>query len=350
MPDHVMLRATLFARTSRIFALLLLLSGMALFGCEPEPEQVVRPYQVYFTQPGGQIAEPLDQTLCQWLAQAKTHLDIAAFELNLACVPPTLAQAKARGVNVRLVVDSENPSPELAAIAKAGIGIVGDNRSALMHNKFIVRDQQAVWTGSLNFTKNGVERNHNNAVAISDPGLARLYQAEFEEMFLDRAFGPRSPRQELPAIFELPELTLEALFSPEDPVRQRLLDLLKGAKRSIRFLAFSFTDDEMGQIMRAKARDGILVQGVFETTGSGTRHSEYGGLKQAGLAVRRDSNTKVILHHKVLLIDEAIVVTGSYNFSRNADKSNDENVLILHSPAIAADYLQEFELLYAQAN
>ncbi len=313
--------------------------------------------QVYFTQPltdtSESGAETVDQVLCKWVDQSKQSLDIAAFELDLPCLQDSLISAKKRGVKVRLVVDSENPSPELKAIAKAGIPIVGDERSALMHNKFIVRDQQALWTGSLNFTVNGVERNHNNAIYFDNVDLARLYQAEFEEMFLDKSFGPKSPQQKLPQLLELnyqgQKTQAEVFFSPEDPVRQRLMDLLKQAKKSVYFMAFSFTDDDLGKILKAQAKAGIDVHGLFETTGSGTKFSEFSGLKKQGIDVKTDGSTKVILHHKVFVIDEEIVVTGSYNFSKNADRSNDENMLILHSPELAKEYLQEFKKLYADA-
>lgn len=334
-----------------IFALALLLAGLS--GCpakKPAETKPEAPYQVWFTDPGNPSLPAdrrMDTILCHWLDAAKTSLDIAAFELDLPCVETSLKQAKTRGVSVRLVVDSENPSPQLKAIAKAGIPIVGDNRGAFMHNKFIVRDQADVWTGSLNLTNNGVNSNHNNTVALHDAGMARLYQAEFEEMFVDHAFGPRSPRQNLPAIFDLPGLKAEVLFSPEDPVRQRILDLVGQAHKSIYFLAFSFTDDDIGKLMLKKAKAGVKIHGVFEATGAGTKFSEYGAMKKAGLDVRRDGETKVILHHKVIIIDEDTVITGSYNFSRNADRSNDENSLILHSPELAKAYLQEFDKLYA---
>ncbi|HRJ74826.1 MAG TPA: phospholipase D-like domain-containing protein, partial [Anaerolineales bacterium] len=55
------------------------------------------------------------------------------------------------------------------------------------------------------------------------------------------------------------------------------------------------------------------------------------------------------LHHKVIIIDNSIVITGSLNFSANADDSNEENVIILDNPEIAALYIQEFEKNWAQA-
>jgi phosphatidylserine/phosphatidylglycerophosphate/cardiolipin synthase-like enzyme len=55
------------------------------------------------------------------------------------------------------------------------------------------------------------------------------------------------------------------------------------------------------------------------------------------------------MHHKVIILDGSIVITGSYNFSASAAEKNDENVLIIHSPEIAATYLEEFERVVQQA-
>jgi phosphatidylserine/phosphatidylglycerophosphate/cardiolipin synthase-like enzyme len=55
------------------------------------------------------------------------------------------------------------------------------------------------------------------------------------------------------------------------------------------------------------------------------------------------------MHHKVIIIDGEIVVIGSYNFSTSADEENDENVLIIHSPAIAAQFEAEFQRVYETA-
>ena len=69
---------------------------------------------------------------------------------------------------------------------------------------------------------------------------------------------------------------------------------------------------------------------------------EYQNLLENGIDVRLDGNPKS-MHHKVIIIDGEIVVTGSYNFSKSAKTKNDENTLILHSPEIAELYIEEFE-------
>jgi phosphatidylserine/phosphatidylglycerophosphate/cardiolipin synthase-like enzyme len=72
------------------------------------------------------------------------------------------------------------------------------------------------------------------------------------------------------------------------------------------------------------------------------------GLYCADVPVRQDGNPGTF-HHKVIIIDDEIVVTGSLNFSNNADDSNDENVIIIANKDIAALYLQEFDRRWAEA-
>ncbi len=113
-------------------------------------------------------------------------------------------------------------------------------------------------------------------------------------------------------------------------------------------MAFSFTDDELAAAMLERHAAGVLVEGVFETRGADSEYSEYAKLKKAGVLVWQDGNPAV-MHHKVIVIDNKVVVMGSFNFSGNANSSNDENLLVIHDRAIAAEYLDEFERIVEQA-
>ena len=87
-------------------------------------------------------------------------------------------------------------------------------------------------------------------------------------------------------------------------------------------MAYSFTDDDLAQAMLERAMEG--VDAWLEGNPRG-------------------------MHHKVILIDDQIVITGSYNFSNNAKTRNDENTLIVHSSEVVAIYRQEFERLWGEA-
>ena len=314
----------------------------------PPPSPPPAVYEISFSTPGQPDAQRMEQQLCDWIANTQRHLDIAAFDIDLPCVGEQLTRLHQKGVALRIVTDSDHDTDLIQKLKPLGIPIHFDERSAFMHNKFLIQDQKRVWTGSLNLTHNGVYRNNNNVVRIANEDVARLFTAEFEELFAG-AFGPTSPRQALPAFVAPQGHKMEVLFSPEDPVQERVLDILRGAQKHIVFMAFSFTDDAMGKVLAEKAAAGVLVQGVFERSGAGSKYSEYGRLKRAGADVKKDGN-KGIMHHKVMIVDDNTVITGSYNFSKNANKSNDENVVILHdNPDAARLYLQEFQQVYALA-
>jgi phosphatidylserine/phosphatidylglycerophosphate/cardiolipin synthase-like enzyme len=229
----------------------------------------------------------------------------------------------------------------------AGIPGTPDERSAFMHNKFIVIDGQIVWTGSMNLTENGAFRNNNNVIVIYSPELAANYTAEFEEMF-NGEFGPRSPSETPYPQIRIGSVTIENYFAPEDDVMPRIVSEIARADTSIHFMAFAFTEDTLGAAMIDRAASGVQVAGIFETRGAGTEYSECSALLQAGADVRLDGNPYTF-HHKVIIIDGDTVILGSFNFSENATESNDENLLIIHDPVVAAAYEEEFNRRMAEA-
>jgi phosphatidylserine/phosphatidylglycerophosphate/cardiolipin synthase-like enzyme len=142
---------------------------------------------------------------------------------------------------------------------------------------------------------------------------------------------------------------VEIYFSPDDGVAAKILKLIQNAKKSIYFLAYSFTSNDLGNAIRQRAADGLTVAGVMDDgqvdTNLGTQYDPF---MQAGLDVRRDGNPG-LMHHKVMIIDREIVITGSYNFSKSAETTNDENEIIIHSADAAGRYLAQFQRVYDQA-
>ncbi len=294
--------------------------------------------------------------LIGYIDAAQTSIDLAVFETNLTPVAEALIRAHERGVAVRWLTDDENGRDadgeegrgQFALLEAGGIPIRDDLRSAFMHNKFILIDSRILWTGSMNLTTNDVFRNNNNVVVLDSPAAVAVYAREFEEMWGGQ-FGPRSPSnvngQTVQTAGGLP-ITIR--FAPEDEPFDSLVQLVGLANESIRFMAFSFTKDELGEIMRRRAAEGVVVQGIFETRGSETAYSEMPAMFCDGLEVRQDGNPGTF-HHKVVIIDDFVVITGSMNFSDNAADSNDENVIAIADPAIGRLYREEFVRRWGEA-
>jgi phosphatidylserine/phosphatidylglycerophosphate/cardiolipin synthase-like enzyme len=297
-------------------------------------------------------AGTIEEEIIKKIDAAQVSIHIASFEFDLTPVADALVRAHERGVDVRWVTDDEHgieadEEPghgQFEMLMDEDIEVKDDGRGALMHNKFWIFDRQILWTGSTNVTVSGIFKQDNNVIVVHSPELAEIYEREFDEMWAGE-FGPRSPSTVNQQSVVIEGTEFHALFASEDEVINHLLPYIQNAQSSIRFLAFSFTHDSLGQAMRDRATAGVEVAGVFEKTGSSTQYSELGPMYCLGMAVRRDENPS-FLHHKVIIVDDHIVITGSLNFSDNADESNDENVLVVDNADIAALYLQEFDRVW----
>jgi phosphatidylserine/phosphatidylglycerophosphate/cardiolipin synthase-like enzyme len=311
-------------------------------------------YQVYFTDPenpfSSQISGGVDGPLVEAINSARQSVDVAAYSLSLNSVRNALIDAHQRGVAVRVVMESENMDrSDPQKLIEAGVPVVGDRREGLMHNKFIVIDRSEVWTGSMNFTEGGAYKDNNNLIRIRSTQLAENFTTEFEEMFLTDVYGPEQGVETPHQLMRVNETKMENFFSPDDGTAQRISELLNNANESIYFLAYSFTNDEFGQILIRKPGGGLEVSGVMEEEQvNSNQGTEFDPLSQAGIDVKLDGNTE-LMHHKVFIIDGEVVILGSYNFSQNAEIRNDENSLIIFNSEIANLFLQEFQRIYFQA-
>jgi len=303
--------------------------------------------QVYFTDPEAtdwtDIHGGPDEPLVDAIDAARLSVDVAAYDLNLYAVRDALLEARERGVQVRMVVEKDNFAGEqIQRLIAAGIAMVTGTASDFMHNKFVIIDRYQVWTGSMNYTLSDTYGNRNNLIAISSTRLAQNYATEFNEMFLRRRFGPSSPADTPFPRLNIGEHIVETYFSPEDETIDHLLALVNGAEESVYFLAFSLTSDELAAALIAADARGVEVRGVLDAgQAAGNQGGEYSTLRAAGIDVRLDGE-EGSMHNKVLIIDGEIVVTGSYNFSANAEENNDENTLIIHDEDLAVEFTAEF--------
>lgn len=305
--------------------------------------------QVYFTRPEQPPEQPGDiaHAVVGYVDATQQTLDVAAFELDNRIITEAIVRAVKRGVRVRVVTETDYLGDSgIAAVQAVGVPVVDDKRqSALMHNKFMVFDRKAVWTGSMNFTENCAYRNNNNGLYIPDAKLAENYTTKFGWLFEQHKFGgapSKTDRIPNPLLKLADGTQVENYFSTHDHPATHVIDAVKLAKRSIHFLAFSFTHQGIEQAMLDKSAAGVEVTGVFEKTQTAAGHSAFFKMKDAKLPVYLDGNPRN-MHHKVIVIDGEIVVVGSFNFSESADKSNDENLLIIYNRAVAARFEEEFQ-------
>lgn len=302
--------------------------------------------------PANIYAGSIAEKLVQRIDAAQTSIHIASFETDLLEVTQALIRAKERGVDVRWITDDEAGTEKdeqpghgkFKMLTDAGIGVIDDKRSGLMHDKFWIFDSATVWTGSTNVTISGMIKQNNNVIVIELPELAAIYERQWADMWSGK-FNAKSPSTVDQQKITIQDTHIQVLFSPEDKAIEKLIPYVQNAQSSVMFMAFTYTQPQLGQAMLDAAKRGVNVTGVFETLGSDSEYGQMGPLFCAKLPVRQDGN-KEFLHHKVIIIDERYVVTGSLNFTDNASQSNNENVIILDNPAIARLYLDEFQRVW----
>lgn len=289
-----------------------------------------------------------DKLFVELVQRAKKSLDLAIYDITEPSIINALIQAHQRGVKVRVLTDSDSlrsgrdSTALIQSMIAAGIPIKGDNRTALMHHKFMVIDGAELLTGSLNLTYGSLYRDNNNSLKISSPQLAANYQTEFDRMFEQGLMGPNDHTIPYPVV-KVDGGSIRTYFSPKGGTKQAILETLGRAKKSIRFAAFSVTDQDIQKILILKAREGVIVEGIFDGCMI-SQYSLYQELLTKNIPVMIDGN-QALMHSKTFIVDRQVVITGSYNFSKSAEERNNENTLIISSSKVAGFYEQEHERL-----
>jgi phosphatidylserine/phosphatidylglycerophosphate/cardiolipin synthase-like enzyme len=139
-------------------------------------------------------------------------------------------------------------------------------------------------------------------------------------------------------------------FSPGENCASQILDLIAEANSSIHIMIYTFTNTAIANsLVQAKAR-GVDVKVVMDGSEANSDNlAVVAVLDQGGVPLRTYSPAGGIVHDKVAIVDGKVVITGSYNWSYSANDYNDENLLVLHSAALAVQYEANFEALWNQS-
>ena len=133
-------------------------------------------------------------------------------------------------------------------------------------------------------------------------------------------------------------------FSPRGGCENQVINWINKANSSIHVLIYSFTLDSVGTALIEALGRHIEVKIVFEKGQIG-QSSEYQRLRNSAVDVRNDTNPSY-MHDKIMIVDGKIVLTGSFNWSNNAENENNENLLIITSTSLATTYENEFQKIW----
>jgi comEA protein len=340
-------------------------------------------------------------TLVSLIDSSTSSVDLCVYDLENPRIGHALVHAKKRGVQVRVITDDDNRrnSPKLdslmwSMLESAGIISMDDDgdvympdgtifnhslvgSSYFMHDKFAVidfgdgnPDNDYVWTGSTNLTYTA-EYNTNNVVVIKDNEVARTYTNEFNQMWggtskvpnPDEALFHKDKNPHEQHTFFVGDTKVQIYFAPENrddtkpDISKRLVRLIKNhAQSDVDFLSFAMSPSYpvSREIWRMSAKGKIKLNGVIDHLFYArykNKHAIWASFgAETGGRMILGSNEMRKLHDKILILNaderdssaDGIVVTGSYNFSKSADRDNDENLLIIYSDKITNQYYQAF--------
>ena len=266
----------------------------------------------------------------------------------------------------------------------------GSKGSGLMHHKFIVIDNRFVIVTSANFTLSGIHGDYdnydslgnvNNLIKIDSFDLATIFTNEFNIMWgdgvggkFDSKFGLQKPQREFKEVY-FGKNKVTVIFSPTSPTKLWINSsngligkALKSADSSIDSALFVFSAQRLSNILETRHKDKVKIRTLLEPDFAYRFYSE--GLDMTGVALSNKCKYELnnqpwenpiktvgvplltsgdLLHHKYAVIDGKTVITGSHNWTEAANIGNDETVLVIENPKVAAHYVREFERLYSNA-
>lgn len=301
-----------------------------------------------------QVGAPdaIDDPILRAIETTQGTIRVATQQLSYRKMVDALIAAAARGVSVAVILERDylldrEPSTTpwvaggwiernreaLAALFRARIPVRLDRVKRLLHNNFLVIDGQdpqkaIVISSSANLTENGFSLNLNHALYLQSHDAAVAFGREFSALWGDRI---KSPHAATPVCTRVGGVRTKVLFGPDHGPEMEVMKQIAKAKHSIIFSMFTFArssgiDDALALACRA----GISVRGVLDGNQSNERWAATHGLKEAGIdlcVTRYDMDGK--LHHKLMIVDEALVIIGTFNFTASAARFNEEALIVL---------------------
>jgi len=355
--------------------------------------QIFRPghhIQCYFTRPVDttvartekaiSLIRTAGDTVIAYINRAKYTLDIAMYDFvedstwfeqgYIANIAAAINRAYARGIKIRWVcnqIDSAySPNTGLDSINKAIFTLHSPlgNNYGIMHNKFMVIDGRSsnpndpiLWTGCMNWEPGQIDKDANNIVILQDSALAHCYLTEFNQMWGDTVEGGKYnltnskfgkyKKDIMRHSFVVDGHKVEAYFSPTDTTSNHIVSTILSAKTEIDFGVFEFSYTADANAIVTMIKKGTYVAGIMDQYS--LQYTPYSTLSNyLGSMLHIYAGTDSLFHNKYVIIDpcnmlaDPMVLTGSHNWTNEAEIYNDENILIIHDSTTANLFYQAF--------
>ncbi|KAA3621018.1 MAG: phospholipase [Bacteroidetes bacterium] len=297
----------------------------------------------------------LQKTIINFIEGATDRLDIAIQELDNREIAKAIIKAKQNGIKVRIVLEADyllaksiSSEPFTAkgphernrelhnAILRSKIKVNSDFNPKIFHQKFIIRDNSSILTGSTNFTDTGTNQNLNHVVIIHDKEIAKIYTKEYKEIQQGHFGKLNEGHDPKPNEIMVSNVRVKPLFAPDHNPEMEIMKQIAKAKKRVDFSIFTFAESSGIDDQMVFARNaGIDVKGSLYKSAANQKWSAKETLRNGNVEIflvpksglQKPRPRK--LHHKLMVIDEQLVIAGSFNYTGPANLLNDENILII---------------------
>lgn len=137
----------------------------------------------------------------------------------------------------------------------------------------------------------------------------------------------------------------EAFFSPGTACLERIVHRFKAARRSADVCVFTITDDRIARSMLDAHRRGVKLRLITDNDKAYDLGSDIREFEAAGISTKID-RTPAHMHHKFAIFDGTRLLNGSYNWTRSAAESNEENIIDTGDPDLVEAFAAEFKKLW----
>ena len=134
-------------------------------------------------------------------------------------------------------------------------------------------------------------------------------------------------------------------FSPGTDCLNAIIDTLLEARNNVKICVFTISDNRIVDAIKELQYRGINIKIISDNDKRFDRGSDIEYIARRGIDVHIDL-TEAHMHHKFAVIDDKITITGSYNWTRSAERYNHENIVITDSEKIAKAFTKEFDKLW----
>ncbi|MGC8805478.1 MAG: phospholipase D-like domain-containing protein, partial [Candidatus Ratteibacteria bacterium] len=208
-----------------------------------------------------------------------------------------------------------------------------DKKSCHLHAKFIVIDERYVFAGSANFSESSLMWDSNNIVFFDNENIGKFFTKNFLLLW-NGSMDCKTYKDQ----------TVEIYFSPATDCAQIIRNEIGRAEKNVKFAMFSFTSDSIAEEICKVGLKGTQVYGIFEGS-QNPASNEYDFLKRFHFFhIKKDCFVENI-HDKFTIIDEKIVLTGSFNYTESA-RRNIETLIIIRKPDVATLYSKRWRYLW----